>query len=256
MARKKKCDCGDGVPEWVVTYGDMMSLLLTFFILLAAFSELKKEREYQKVVTAVKEAFGYTGGIGVMPSRDPTLRSMISSLEAMAGKRMSNNSISQASVEGPQGKEAKVSRVQDGLMFTLGGNLTFEPGSAVLLPGASAPLLDVARLIKGRKNKIEVRGHTAAETLPADSPYADLWDLSYARAKAVKEFLVQRGGLRDEVMVLEARADTEPIAPRTYSPEAQAENRRVEIIMTESTVDDLTPDANFTDPARAIGGAP
>lgn len=256
MARKKKCKCEGGIPEWVVTYGDMMSLLLTFFILLAAFSELKKDHEYQKVITAVKEAFGYAGGIGVMPTRDPPLRSMIETLEAMAKKQLDENTMSQASVEGPQGKRVKVSRVQDGLMFTLGGSLGFEPGSAVLLPTAREPLLKVAKLLRGRNNKVEIRGHAATKTLMPGSKFEDLWDLSYARAKAVKEFLVLEGGLHQDVMIVMALSDTEPVAPRTYSPEAQAENRRVEIIMTEAMVDDVHPDHNFSDPNRALGASP
>ena len=65
MAVKKQKKPAPGVPEWVVTFGDMMSLLLCFFILLQMFSELKKDREYQRVVTAIKEAFGYSGSIGV-----------------------------------------------------------------------------------------------------------------------------------------------------------------------------------------------
>ena len=55
---KRKKPAPAGVPEWVVTYGDLMSLLLCFFILLAAFSELKQERDYQEVVRSVQEAFG------------------------------------------------------------------------------------------------------------------------------------------------------------------------------------------------------
>jgi len=55
-----------GVPEWVVTYGDMMSLLLCFFILLSAFSELKKPREYQRVIDSIKEALGLDGGQGLV----------------------------------------------------------------------------------------------------------------------------------------------------------------------------------------------
>lgn len=253
---KKKCNCPAGVPEWVVTYGDMMSLLLTFFILLAAFSELKQEREYQKVVTAVKEAFGYTGGIGVLPSKDPPLRSMIESLEQMARKQLNQTKISQSAEPGLQGQRVKVSRVQDGLMFTLGGSIGFEPESAALLPGARGPLLEVAKLVRGRNNKIEIRGHAATKALPAGSPFKDLWDLSYARAKAIKEFLVLEGGLREVVMVIEARADTEPVVPRTYTAEAQAENRRVEIIMSEAMVDDLNPDPNYADPSRALGAKP
>lgn len=253
---KKKCKCDAGIPEWVVTYGDMMSLLLTFFILLAAFSELKKEHEYEKVVHAVKEAFGYDNSKGVMPVDDLPLQSLIESLETMLRKQLDKSKVGQSPETGPQGKKVKVTRVQDGMMFTLGGSLGFEPGSAELMPGASEPLTEIARLLRGRNNKIEIRGHAASKILPADSPFADLWDLSYARAKAVKDFLVLQGGLLDEVMVLDARADTEPVAPRTYSPEAQAENRRVEIIMTEALVDDLRPDANYSDPQRALGTTP
>ena len=61
---------GPGVPEWVVTFGDLMSLLLTFFILLQMFSEMKREHEYQRVITAIKEAFGYGGGIGAVFASD------------------------------------------------------------------------------------------------------------------------------------------------------------------------------------------
>jgi len=76
MPKPKKKDTG-GVPDWVVTFGDMMSLLLCFFILLQAFSEFKRDHEYQRVITAVKEAFGYSGGVGVLPTDDMPLRSMI-----------------------------------------------------------------------------------------------------------------------------------------------------------------------------------
>jgi len=76
MATKKPKTEEPGVPEWVVTFGDMMSLLLCFFILLQMFSELKQDHEYQRVITAIKEAFGYAGGIGVMPIDDPPARSV------------------------------------------------------------------------------------------------------------------------------------------------------------------------------------
>jgi len=235
-----------GVPEWVVTYGDMMSLLLTFFILLAAFSELKREREYQEVITAVKEAFGYSGGVGVMPTREPPLRSMIQSLEELAKKELKETKVSQSVDPGIDGRRTKVTRVDEGLMFTIGGGLSFEPASAELLPGAKEELAKVARLLRGRRNKIVLRGHAASKSLPAASRFDDLWDLSYARAKAVKEFMVQEGGLSERVIVLEARGDTEPVAPRAYTPRAQSENRRVEVIMTEAMVDDFHPDPNYS----------
>ncbi|MCR9217159.1 MAG: OmpA family protein [bacterium] len=253
MPKKKPKKDSGGVPEWVVTYGDMMSLLLCFFILLAAFSELKQEREYQRVITAVKEAFGYSGGVGVMPTDDPPLRSMLQLMEELAQKSHENSKISESDTRGVSGKSTKVTKVQEGMMFTIGGHLTFAPGSAVLRDEAKAELLRVAKLLKGRRNKIAVRGHASSKVLDADSPFDDLLDLSYYRAKVIAEFLATEGQLDPDVLVIEARGDTEPLIHRQYNPEAQTLNRRVEIIMTEVMVEDLNKDAGSSDESAARG---
>ncbi|MFG0292974.1 MAG: flagellar motor protein MotB [Phycisphaerales bacterium JB065] len=252
MPKKKKKE-EPGVPEWVVTYGDMMSLLLCFFILLAAFSELKKEHEYQRVITAVKEAFGFSGGVGVMPTDDPPLRSMLQLMEELAQKSQSESKVSESDTRGVSGKQTKVTKVQEGMMFTIGGHLTFAPGSAVLREEAKTELLRVAKLLKGRRNKISVRGHTSSKVLSADSQFRDLMDLSYYRAKVVAEFLITEGQLDREVIVIEARGDTEPLVLRQYNPEAQTLNRRVEIIMTEVMVEDFHKDSGSSDEAAARG---
>ena len=80
MARRRPNRAVLGAPLWIVTFGDMMALLLCFFILLQMFSELKKDHEYQRVITAIKEAFGYSGGIGVLPIDDPPLRYIVQQL--------------------------------------------------------------------------------------------------------------------------------------------------------------------------------
>jgi len=252
MAKRRQKKSSGGVPEWVVTYGDMMTLLLCFFILLAAFSELKKEHEYQRVITAVKEAFGYSGGVGVMPTDDPPMRSMIELLETLAKKEMRETKVSRSTEQGVKGKETKVSKVHEGMMFTIGGHLTFEPGSAELRREAEAELVRVARLLKGRNNKIEVRGHAARMRLPEDSPYEDLVDLSYYRAKAVAGFL-EGQGLRPETLAIEARGDAEPPDLRRYDERAQTATRRVEIIMTEAMVEDYNENFDYSDADVARG---
>lgn len=254
IKKKQKKNSSGGVPEWVVTYGDMMTLLLCFFILIAAFSELKRDHEYQRVITAVKEAFGYSGGVGVLPVDDPPLKSMIESLERISREQMKKNKLSQTSSQGLTGRRTQVTRVHDGLMFTIGGNLLFEPGSATLLDAARPELLRIAKLLQGRTNKIAIRGHAASKLLAPGSPFSDLWDLSYARAKAVMVFLVEEGGLPELVLVVDARANTEPAEARAYTPEHQAANRRVEIILTEATVDDLHPDPLYASEDYARGG--
>ncbi len=252
---KKKPENDDpGVPEWVVTFGDMMSLLLCFFILLQMFSELKQDHEYQRVITAVKEAFGYSGGIGVLPIDDPPLKSMIEVLESMAQKSdRDKTKISHNDDPGIHGPDIRVKKLQDGIVFTIGGPSTFDPESAVIKAAVQSQIERLATMLAGRKNLINIVGHASPKRLSAGSPWADLDDLSYARAKAVKKLLLKLG-LEESVLRLKAAGINEPVHPRAMGEIDAADNRRVEIILTEKLVEDVNPDAHSTDPRFAQGG--
>jgi len=258
MAKKKKKapeeKAPEGAPEWMVTYGDMMTLLLCFFVLLAAFSELKQEHEYKKVVQAIQEAFGYNGGDGTIPTDSSPLRSMIEVLDNLALESKTKTNRSENPVESMQGKHTRVKKIREGLVFTIGGNSTFDRESAVLKEGITEDLRSIAKLLAGRTNKIAIRGHTDAKTLSLGSPWKDLDHLAYTRAKAVKTFLVQEMGIRADRMFVDARGASEPLHSRASSPDAQQVNRRVEIILTEKIVEDFNPDANNTNAEHARGG--
>ncbi|MHC5024639.1 MAG: OmpA family protein, partial [Planctomycetota bacterium] len=103
-------------------------------------------------------------------------------------------------------------------------------------------------------NKIVIRGHASSKRLPPESNWRDLDQLSFARARAIKEILVELG-LDEIVFRLEAVGDREPVQPRAADPEDAAENRRVEIIQTEQLVEDMNRDWLSTDPDLARGGA-
>lgn len=243
MARKHKCSCPAGVPEWVVTFGDMMSLLLCFFILLQMFSELKREHEYQRVITAIKEAFGYSGGIGVLPVDDPPLKSMIQTLESMAIKNDAKQSkVSNNDDPGLDGPQMRVKTVREGVRFTIGGPSIFEEYSAELRPHAKKMLVErLVPLLKGRNNKIDVIGHAARKRLEG-TPWTSLDELSFARAQAVVRILVD-AGLDDRVFRMTGAGTREPVHPRAMSAAEAAENRRVDVILTELLVEDLDQSA-------------
>ncbi len=242
-----------GIPEWVVTFGDMMSLLLCFFILLQMFSELKQDREYQRVITAIKEAFGYSGGIGVLPINDPPVRSIIEQLETMAIKQFEETKTSRSPVNSVEGAHMRVKKIRDGMVFTIGGPASFDELSAEVKPAVRRELEKLATLLAGRHNKILVRGHAAAKYLPVSSPWDDLDELSYRRARNVKDVLIEFG-LRDEVFRLEAVGSREPVRPRAHEPAEAAENRRVEVILTEQLVEEANSDSDHSDPDLARGG--
>jgi flagellar motor protein MotB len=89
--------------------------------------------------------------------------------------------------------------------------------------------------------------------LPEGSAYADLMDLSYYRAKNTAAFLRDECGIDERLLFVEARGDTEPLEGRDFSVAAQTANRRVEVIMTEVVLEEMSPDAGSTDAASARG---
>ena len=241
------------LPAWVLTFGDMMTLLLCFFILLQMFSEVKKDREYQKVITAIKEAFGYSGGIGVLPIKDPPVRSIIERLEEMALKKYQSTKTSRSPTRSIEGAHVRVKKLREGLVFGIGGPAMFDEHSAQVKPAARGELKKLSVMLAGRNNKIVVRGHAATKYLLSPSPYRDLDELSYHRARNVKDILVELG-LEDRVFRMEAVGTREPARPRAVDPNEAAENRRVEIILTEQLVEEANTDADHSDPTLARGG--
>lgn len=231
----------EGSPAWIITFADMMALLLCFFILLQMFSELKRDREYQRVANAVKTAFGFTGKIGVLPTDDVPLQSMIQSLDEVTARRDElkiNRSHSQD--EGPEGLQARVLTVPTGLQFTLGGPAMFQAGSAELTQTGRSAVADLAPLLAGRRNRIAIRGHTANKYLSPSAPWKSLDELSFHRAMAVREILVNTG-IDDRLLRLEAVGAREPVNARAYLESEMAEHRRVDIVLTEDLLEPAGP---------------
>ena len=245
---KKKCPPA-GAPEWVLTYGDMMSLLLTFFILLAALSEIKKEDEYSAIVKEVKRAFGMRGGGGHLPTKEDPTQSLIQKLQSIQTQNETKPTRSNTDDPGVEGREQTVTTIRKGMLFVVGGPIVFEPGSAELSERGRRSLDTVVSMVRGFNNKLEVRGHAApGELSEASGPYRDLWDLSYARSKAVMDYLTHpQQGIDPRRIRVIGCADQEPQKMRVYTTSAQQPNRRVEVVVSEELVEDLQPSAALVD---------
>jgi len=240
LAKKRKVS-GNEVPAWVVTYGDMMSLLLCFFILLAAFSELKQPREYRKVYISIREALGMRGGMGNVPMESDPRNTMNNELEQLGSRATTNRSRAEATEANVPGRDLHVSRVHEGTVFTVGGTITFDPGSSELSESARRVLSQqVAPRIRDQRVKIRITGHAwGVEDLRGGLSYEDL---SYERARTVRDFLVQECEVDPLILRIEAAGNTEPnVVPRS-SMEPAGENRRVQVFQTEAVIDRLHPD--------------
>ncbi len=237
MAKGKQQEAEEGAPAWMVTYGDAMTLLLCFFVIIVSMSEQKRDQRFQQVMESLRRAFGgYDGSVGAVPIENVPSNTLIAKLLQLEVPDLRKNK-GDADEVGIHGKKFRVTNVRDGLEVVVGGRVTFERFSATLKPEARDLIARAAEVMRGYNTKILVRGHTTHEQLPEDSLYEDARDLSYARARAVALEL-ERNGVRRLRMTPVAVGDTEPLVRQAYTEERRALNRRVEILVTEDLIED------------------
>lgn len=236
-----------GAPDWVVTYADLMSLLLCFFILLQVFSEVKKDDEYQRVVSGVREAFGYEGGPGRSPVEGPALSSIEEGLDT-TGRRAVR--VGPARDEGLADLNIPSTRIHEGIMFTIGGAAAFDAESAYLTPSMRADVMKLGTLLAGRRNRIIIRGHAANKRLSPDSPWTDLNELSYARARETMDILVE-SGIEERYCRIEAAGRWEPLAESGREAMSSPAERRVDIILTDELIEGASSPSD-TEPNHAL----
>ena len=163
---KKKDDQPSGAPLWMVTYGDLMSLLLTFFVLLLSFSVME-ENKITQAITSVKRA------LNVLPKSDAVVQIMKSkqgksSSTSRQLARLARELKRLMLIQGQAGTIKVEFDKQGGLKISLPNNVLFDLGRAELKPEAFGILRDIAALLLDVPEKfIEVRGHT--DNLPLRS---------------------------------------------------------------------------------------
>jgi len=245
MAKKKDPPKAE-VPEWVLTFGDLMSLLLTFFILLAAFSEIKKPREYQDVIESINDALGADGGLGLAHLLEKVDNSMVTYKDSRAKRDDNKKSTDQNVDPNVPGKESQVSIVQEGARHAIGGSIYFEPGSYELSKREQDLIrTQIAPKIRGLNYICPVVGHAwGIEDKRISGMSFD--ELAYRRAEVVKEFLVREGGVDPAILRVESAGNTEPVELSTSAGQGGDANRRVQVYQTGRTVDQTHPDPNFT----------
>lgn len=254
MGRLKKDAAPGGAPEWLVTYGDMVTLLLCFFVLLVSMSEVKKDQKFDQVMESLRDAFGgWEGSLGKLPLKDMSANTLIQKLLEIEASTHHYENKSETEVEGLEGKKFRVTNVRSGLQVVIGGLISFERFSAALRPEGQELIAKTAARLRGYNTKIQIRGHATREPLPDDSVYEDARDLSYARAKAVADELVQNGLSRSRLLLV-AVGDSEPLVRQAYTEQRRALNRRVELIVTEDLVDDFAGSTTADDLKETFDG--
>ncbi len=235
MKRRRKHAHGE--PEnherWLLTYADMITLLLGLFAILYAFSKIDSAK-YAAMVTALGDVFGsgkegvIVGKTGVMPG----------SLAAIQSER---NQIAQEvrrAIEGT-GAGIAVSNNERGVTVHMMEQLLFSSGNADLKE-SSLPTLDaLAEVIKKLPNDIRVEGHT--DDVPiATQRFPSNWHLSVNRAVNTAHYMMMRHDLDAEKISVVGYAEYQPLVPNS-SAENRGRNRRVDIIIVTNVASGPPP---------------
>jgi chemotaxis protein MotB len=246
-----------GVPAWVMTFADLMTLLMCFFVLLLAFSEMDAAK-FKQLSGSMKEAFGVQAEIEVRtipkgtsvvaqefsPGRpDPTVLPQVRQFTIDSNR----NTLDALEREVKEIEEAKkharrlrlalkkelekgdVSIQTEGMkvIIHIMENASFESGMADLRPTFIPALVKIADLIDNNSGEVTISGHT--DNVPiSNERFRSNWDLSTSRAVSVAHELLQVSDLSPENVIVTGHADTRPRAPNDSS-ENRAKNRRVDI---------------------------
>jgi len=238
--RKKKCP-PEGAADWLLTYGDMVTLLLTFFVLMFTTATINGY-ELRLILAAFPGLGNYAGGNTLEPGPLAELGNTIMSLPSMdRGRALSEARREAVSIFEPEIRSNLVRITVDerGLVISLASDAFFESGSAELNIEETRGLLQrLAVLLRSDSlsdREFRIEGHT--DDVPTDpgGEFASNWDLAAARASGVLRYLVDYG-VDESQFQLMSLGEYAPVVSNDTA-EGRAYNRRVDvIILTEGTL--------------------
>lgn len=231
MARPK------GGSNWTLTYGDMVTLLMLFFVVLWSTARLDLEK-YQRVAEAMRTTFGGAGGGQIFDVMGTEAGTWVSEYSRpvqmqlpMVNYDQRDVSAALGSMVARAGLEGQISvRTHiEGVIVSLSEELVFPAGSAELQQQGQEALDRIAHVLAEMgNNPIRVEGHT--DDRPTGNPlYPTNWELSTARAIAIVRYLEERG-IDPARLSATGCASYRPLYPND-SAENRRRNRRAEIIV-------------------------
>ncbi len=262
MAKKKRGEGHGGGHGWFVTFADLMGLMMSFFVMLVAFST-QDQQKLKIVAGSMRDAFGvqqarYSGivesdGVPTRPklknvdhvppeeaSNTPTPDQQERSREAGAKLKVDREfALASASLRQALQDMPELIEISKHIMFEetkqgLNLEIVDQDGRSMFADGSKQPYERTRRLIeklaiplKQTPLRVSITGHTAAGFVPTSGDYG-AFDLSADRANAVRAILEQEGLPAGHIFAVSGKADTQPLFPDDPS---LAANRRVTITL-------------------------
>ncbi len=238
---KKQEEVKPGLPAWMGTYGDLVTLLLCFFVLLFASSSVDVEKLQAIALSfnneiSIIESGGSSGvnemvgsGIMEMPKLDRSINDSNNKTQKIDDELKDMVSdFKTYFAENEMSKDIEVVQEDNYILLQFKDGILFDSGSADLKTNAIEVLDGVGtQLSTYTNNDIKIEGHT--DNIPiSGGVFKSNYYLSAARAIAVLEFLIDSEKINPAYLSAEGFGEHRPIAPND-TPENRAKNRRVEI---------------------------
>lgn len=242
--RKKKADGGhENSERWLLTYADMITLLMAFFIMMYSMSVINLAK-FKEAAVSIRSGFGgAAGGQGksVLDNGGSysTKPSPLGGDSSASTWKIITPLISYINTDPHLKKNARVTVDNRGVVISmLSDNMLFDPGSADIRRPARPLLNTIAELLFKVDNNIRVEGHTCSLPPRSGSRYATNWELSTARATNVLRYLVEDKGLDATKFSAAGYAGTHPVAPGN-TEQNRRKNRRVDVVILPK--EDIAP---------------
>ncbi len=228
--KKKGCDCTPGLPGWMATFADMMTLLMTFFVLLLSMASL----DQQKVMEALGSLRGSFGVLERGTKTDIAVKEILPSLEIVAVTKPQRIQKSFESVRIFLSRRNMENLIEadlndEGIVLNIDSSLLFQPGGAEIGPKSSEFLENVMEILRQNLGNVRVEGHT--DNIPIKTErYPSNWELSTARAVKILRHFVEVGKIDAQRFSAVGYGEIRPITSNE-TPEGRAKNRRVAIVL-------------------------
>jgi len=230
MGRKNRLEKGSGAPAWMATFADMMSLLLTFFVLLLSFAEMDIVK-FKDAMGSINEALGFmrTGTtLFHHASRLAPFDRPITTMQPQSSQKSIMKELEEFIIKSSLNDTMEVAESERGVILNARGKVIFKPGTADLTYESMPVLEKISELMKKYPVRVSIEGHT--DNIPiTSSTYSSNWEFSTARAYAVLKHLHERGKISVKRTHIAGYGDLQPLISND-TPEGRAKNRRVEFV--------------------------
>jgi chemotaxis protein MotB len=230
MRKKRRIEDQENHDRWLLTYSDLITLLLAFFIMMYTLSK-QDAQKYQEVSAHLRAIF--SGGTGILGNRTaPSSRGT-----AMLPPEASNGEIMKQLEEGirsvalPAEMERNFNILLDdrGIVVRALDQAFFSEGKADLQDKAKRAIDKIIPILKQANRDVRIEGHT--DNVPiSTAEFKSNWELSVRRATEVVRYVTEKGSFPPEMISAAGYAEFRPLVSNV-SPENRSKNRRIEIII-------------------------